>query len=194
MVRLARHDVYDQLPATSYQLPATRPRVSRAVSVSCANVRPKPNCGRGRVYGIPLRERALPADCVIGVGVWFGCGRSLRRAARLHATRFPGKQVVQVAVDSEERAGQDHRLSVVVSDRADGTIGVDLEDARVRYCQQDRRVRGDEELRTVLCALPDADLQRQTAVHRQRGFGLVEDVQSVRPEAVYGEIEERFAM
>ena len=71
---------------------------------------------------------------------------------------------------------------------------VELVDAGARAGEQDRRVGGDDELGTALRRARDRGQHGERAGHRERGLGLVEDVEALAGEAVGGEREERLAV
>ncbi len=71
---------------------------------------------------------------------------------------------------------------------------VEQDDLRVRVRQQDRRVRGDDQLRMVLDQLVDGAQRRQLAIGRQGGLGFVEEVHAVAAQLLRQHAHERFAV
>src|SRR3954447_13781999 len=94
---------------------------------------------------------------------------------------------------TQEAAREPHGVEVVVRALAEAVLP-ELVDAGARTGEQHRRMRGDDELRAVAGRAGDRGQDRQRARHRQRGLGLVEDVQPFAGEAVRGECEERLAV
>src|SRR3954468_5536017 len=94
---------------------------------------------------------------------------------------------------AQEAAGQAHGVEVVVGALVEAVV-VELVDAGLRAGQQDRRVGGDDELRAGARGAGDRGQRGQAARDRQRGLGLVEDVEALTGEAVRGERQERLAV
>src|SRR5215203_2567673 len=93
----------------------------------------------------------------------------------------------------EEVAGERDVLDLFVADTADGGA-VEAEDVGAGQRHQDRRVRGDDELRVLLRHPFKHREECQLALRRERRLRLVEQVEAARDEARLEEVEEALAV
>lgn len=84
----------------------------------------------------------------------------------------------------EDRAGQPDRLSLVVTNRLDNAIGVDLQNPRAGHGKQDRRMRSHHKLAALCHQVPDPTDQGEAPLRRQRRFRLIEQIQPIGTEPV----------
>src|SRR5438132_4616199 len=99
----------------------------------------------------------------------------------------------ELAAIAEERTCQLDHLGLLVRRFGEPSLG-ENEDLRVRVAEEDRRVRRDDELRTLRDEVVDPAHQREIPTEGQSGFGLIEDVQAIWPETVGHKRDERLAV
>src|SRR2546430_8681668 len=78
--------------------------------------------------------------------------------------------------------------------RFDEPILREDEDLRIRVAEDDRRMRRDDELRTLRDEVVDPAHQCEIPAEGQSGFGLVEDEQAIWPETVGHKGNERLTV
>ena len=93
----------------------------------------------------------------------------------------------------QEVAGDPVMLGLLVGDALDAG-GRKLIDERVGIGHQDRRMGGDDELRFFQHQVVDAGDDRKLAFGRERGLGLVQQIEAIAAEAVQHQREEGFAV
>src|SRR5438132_5759973 len=99
----------------------------------------------------------------------------------------------ELAAIAEERTCQLDHLGLLVR-RFGEPSGGENEGLRVRVAEEDRRVRRDDELRTLRDEVVDPAHQREIPAEGQSCFGLIEDEQAIWPETVGHKGNERLTV